>query len=499
MTENDAATPEHHRIAILGTGFAGLAMAVGLLEAGERDVVLFERDSEVGGTWRDNTYPGCACDVPSHLYSFSFAPNPDWHHSFSRQPQILDYLRRCADDFGVRPLIRFDHEVLDAAWLDDERRWQVTTNHGVITADIFIAGPGPLSEPALPEIPGLERFEGTTFHSARWNHDHDLSGERVAVIGTGASAIQFVPAIEPVVSHIDVYQRTPPWIVPRTDRPYRPIENRIWRRFPWVQRAIRAAIYWGRESFVLSFRSSRPGPADRLARSHLAKQVPDPVMRARLTPDYRIGCKRILISNDWYPTITRPDVDVISDGIAEVREHSVVTVDGTERPVDTIIFGTGFQVTDFPLAHRIRGRDGVLLSDLWKGSMEGYKGTTVHGFPNMFLLVGPNTGLGHTSIVYMIESQVPYVLGAVAEIDGRRTAALDVRADAQARFNADVQRRSAGTVWTSPGCRSWYLDANGRNTTLWPTFTFLFRRLLRDFDVDAYERLAPASPTARQP
>jgi cation diffusion facilitator CzcD-associated flavoprotein CzcO len=480
-------------VLIVGTGFAGLGMAVRLKQSGLDDFVVLERAGEVGGTWRDNTYPGAACDVPSHLYSFSFAPNPDWSRSFSPQAEIQDSLRQVATDFGVRPHIRFHHEVRSAAWDETERRWLVATNAGDFEAEVFVSATGALSDPAVPALPGLEKFEGTVFHSARWNHGHDLAGKRVAVVGTGASAIQFVPQIQPTAAHLTVFQRTPPWILPRWDRSFRPGERWAFRHLPLVQRLARTGIYWGREQMVAGFVVA-PGlmrAAERLARRHLERSVPDPVLRARLTPGYRIGCKRILISNNYLPALTKPNVDLVSAGLAEVRARSVVAADGTEHEVDTIIFGTGFHVTDIPVADRITGRGGLSLKDRWTDGMRAYKGTAVAGFPNLFLLVGPNTGLGHSSQVFIIESQIAYVLDAVRHL--RRTGEpVEVCDEAETAWNAGVQRAMGRTVWTTGGCASWYLDDRGRNTTLWPGTTWRFRRRTARFDPAAYRVIEPA-------
>ena len=480
-------------VLIVGTGFAGLGMAVRLKQAGIDDFVVLERAGEVGGTWRDNTYPGAACDVPSHLYSFSFAPNPDWSRSFSPQAEIQEYLRRVATGFGVRPHICFRCELLGAAWDETGRRWRVRTSAGDFEADVLISATGALSDPAIPPLAGLDRFDGTVFHSARWRHDHDLTGRRVAVVGTGASAIQFVPQIQPAVGHLTVFQRTPPWILPRWDRQFSPVERWAFRHVPLVQRLARAGIYWGREQMVAGFvvAPNLMRAAERLARQHLERSVPDPVLRAKLTPDYRIGCKRILISNDYLPSLTRPNVELVAAGLAEVRERSVVAADGTEHEVDTIIFGTGFHVTDIPVADRIVGRAGVTLKEHWAGGMKAYKGTAVAGFPNLFLLVGPNTGLGHSSQVFMIESQITYATDAVDHI-ARTGGVVEVRDDAEDAWDRDVQQAMGRTVWTTGGCASWYLDARGRNTTLWPGSTWGFRRRTARFDPAAYRVPEPA-------
>jgi cation diffusion facilitator CzcD-associated flavoprotein CzcO len=477
----------HHRIAIIGTGFSGLGMAIRLKQEGEHDFVVLERDGDIGGTWRDNTYPGCRCDVPSHLYSFSFAPNPDWSSTFSPQPEILDYLKDCARRFGVLRHVSFDTEVERASWDEDEQLWRVETTRGEHTAEFLVTAQGPLSDPALPEVPGLDSFEGRAFHSARWDHDHDLTGERVAVIGTGASAIQFVPEIQPKVGRLHLFQRTPPWVIPHRNRPLKRWERTLYRLFPPAQKAMRAGIYWARESFVLLFRHRAVGRlVERLPMAHMHKQVRDPELRRKLRPDYSLGCKRILPTDEWYPALAQPNVEVISGGLVEVRPHSVIAEDGTEREVDTIIFGTGFHVTDVPIADRVTGREGRTLAETWEGSMQAYKGTTVAGFPNLFFLVGPNTGLGHNSIVFMIESQLAYVLDALATVRRNGARTLEVRPEAQAAYNAELDRMTEGTVWVSGGCTSYYIDKNGHNSALWPTFTWPFRKQLRTFDTGAY-------------
>src|SRR3954454_7883373 len=437
----------HFRVAIVCSGFAGLGMAIRLKQEGEDDFVVFERAGDVGGTWRDNTYPGCQCDVPSHLYSFSFAPNPDWSRTFSKQPEIQDYLRRCAGHFDVLPHVRFHHAVEDARWDEGRQVWEIETSAGRFTAQVLVAGMGGLSEPKIPNIAGLDRFDGPAFHTAQWDHEADLRGKRVAVIGTGASSIQVVPHIQPEVEQLHLFQRTPAWIMPHPDRPLSEREHTLYRRFPLLQRAMRGAIYWARETFVIPFVKPRLARfPETQARKFIAKQVKDPELRRKLTPDYTIGCKRILISNDFYPAVAKPNVSVETGGIREVRERSIVTADGRELDVDVIIFGTGFHVTDMPAARRVRGRDGRTLSETWAGSMQAYLGTSIAGFPNLFMLVGPNTGLGHNSIVFMIESQVEYVLGALRTMGRRAVASVDVRHEVQDSYNAGLQEQLEGTV-----------------------------------------------------
>jgi cation diffusion facilitator CzcD-associated flavoprotein CzcO len=486
----------HVRVAVVGTGFAGLGAAIALEREGIDHVVL-ERADDVGGTWRDNRYPGCRCDVPSHLYSFSFAPNPDWSETYSPQPEIQAYLRRTAEDHGVVDRIRFGHEVRRAEWDADAQRWTIDTPGGTLTADVLVLGNGPLAEPAVPDLPGMESFEGTTFHSARWRHDHDLAGRRVAVIGTGASAIQFVPEIQPVVEHLTVFQRTPPWVLPHRNRRITAAERALYRRVPAAQKAVRGLVYWSRELFVTGM--LRNGNAldrvEELARKQLDEQVADPSLRARLTPDYRPGCKRLLLSDDWYPALQRPNVQVVDDKIVEVRPHAVVTADGTEHAVDTIVFGTGFRVTDNPIADRVVGHGGRTMAEVWeRDGAQAYLGTTVSGFPNLFLLAGPNTGIGHTSLVVMIEAQLTYLVDALATMTRTGAASVALRPPVFRRWTEEIQAKAGRTVWNTGGCASWYLDAEGRNTTIWPDHTFRFRSRTRRFDRSDYELAAPNRP-----
>ncbi|MCF6745477.1 NAD(P)/FAD-dependent oxidoreductase [Blastococcus sp. KM273128] len=491
-----SAAPREVRVAVIGSGFAGLATGITLRRRGETDFVLLERAGDVGGTWRDNTYPGAACDVQSHLYSYSFAPNPDWPRAYSEQPEIQAYLQATADRFGVRGHCVFGAEVTDARWDDAARRWEVRTTAGDFRAQVLVSAAGALADPTYPDIPGLESFEGTVMHSARWDSSHDVSGEQVAVIGTGASAVQIVPAIQPKVESIAVYQRTPPWVVPRTDHPVKPWARRLYRLVPGVQRAVRGALYALREFLVIGMAKRRAflRPVGRLARTHLHRQVRDPRLRAALTPDYTIGCKRILISNDYYPALCAPNAELVTAGIAEIRPRSIVTRDGVERPTDTLVLATGFHVTDLPIAERIRGRDGRSLAEVWAGGMVSNRSTTVAGFPNLFLLVGPNVGVGHTSMVYMIESQVAYVDDALRTMAAEGLAALETTPQAQEAYRELIARKSQGTVWLGGGCASWYLDEHGHNTTLWPDFTFRFRRLTRSLDRENYVGVPAGAP-----
>ena len=493
--------PEHVGVLIAGSGFAGVGAAIALMKEGRHDFVVLERADDVGGTWRDNSYPGCACDVPSNLYSYSFALNPEWSHAFGRQPEIQAYLLKVADQHGVRRYLHLRTELLQARWVEDEARWHVTTNRGELTADVLVAATGPLSEPSIPRIPGADSFAGTAFHSATWDHDHDLRGRKVAVIGTGASAIQFVPHVQKDAGELTLFQRTPPWVMPRPDHVVPEWRKALFRKAPALQRLTRASIYSGHEGFILAFkyRTELMKLVELRSKRLMAKQIDDPVLRAKLTPTYRAGCKRILMSNHYFKALNEPNADVVTDAIVEIVPEGVVTVDGdgtrTVHEVDTIIWGTGFKINEQPIADRTLGTDGRTLAEHWATTgMQALHGTTVVGFPNLFFLVGPNTGLGHSSIIYIIESQVEYLLDALRTMRARGIAAVEPKPEAQQAFNADVQRDLEGTVWNAGGCASWYRDAHGRNTTLWPTFTFLFRRMVRRFPVEAYDTRPVRTP-----
>ncbi|MCU0699438.1 MAG: NAD(P)/FAD-dependent oxidoreductase [Myxococcaceae bacterium] len=471
-------------VVIIGSGFGGLGAGVRLRERGRTDFVILERASAVGGVWRDNTYPGCACDVRVHLYSFSFFANPDWSHTYARQPEILAYLERVVTTFGLGPHLKFGHEVVDAVWDEAQARWLVTCANGArFRARFVIAALGGLSRPATPRLEGLERFQGPTFHSAQWRPDVPLAGRRVGVIGTGASAIQFVPRLVEQAAEVHLFQRTPAWILPRNDRPIGPLAQRLFRALPFLQLLLRWGLYWLHEARVPAFTKATwlMTLAARLARKHLEAQVPDARLRQKLTPDYTLGCKRVLVSDDFYPAVARPNCHVVTQPIAAVTERGVRTADGREHPCDVLVFGTGFVVTDVVGPLRVVGRQGVTLSDAWRDGAKAWFGTAVHGFPNFFMLTGPNTGLGHSSMVFMIEAQLTFVLKALEAVSSTGARWWQVRDDAEARFNDGLQRRLRTTVWLS-GCQSWYLDERGKNVTLWPGFTFTFRAGLSRFD-----------------
>ncbi|MFB9837414.1 flavin-containing monooxygenase [Actinoallomurus acaciae] len=473
-------------VVIVGAGFGGIGMAIRLSRAGVRDVTVLEKADDLGGTWRDNVYPGASCDIPSHLYSFSFERGRDWSRRFPPQEEILDYLRACAAKYGIEP--RFGAEVEEAAFDEEHGLWRIRTTAGEeLTARALVAACGQLNRPAYPDQPNA--FAGTAFHSSRWNHDYDLTGKRVAVIGTGASAIQFVPHVAEQAAQVHVFQRTPPYVIEKADRPYATWERRLLRWAPMLRTLSRANLYTRLEArglaFVTTPRLMRL--VERAFLRRLAEQVPEPGLRAALTPAYVMGCKRILLSDDYYAALNRPNVDLVTAPIERLSEHGVVTADGRERRVDAVIYGTGFRTQGFVAPMTVRGLGGRTLEEAWRGGAEAYLGITVSGFPNLFLLYGPNTNLGHNSIIYMLESQFNYIVGCVRALT--RATYIDVRADVQNAFNRALQRRFRRTVWTS-GCRSWYMTAEGKMVNNWPGHTFAYRRATRrpdprDFRVKA--------------
>ena len=487
----------HTRIIIVGTGFSGLGAAIRLRQEGINDFLLLERASDLGGTWRDNSYPGCACDVPSRLYSFSFAQNSEWSRSYSAQPEIWAYLKRVAAAHSLEPFIRYGCVLTGALWDDRAKQWNLETTAGPMSASVLVLATGAQSEPLMPKLPGLDSFGGVTFHSARWRHDYDLTGKRVAVIGTGASAIQFVPAIQPHVAMLHLFQRTAPWVVPRRDRALSERELAIYRAVPGLRQLARGLLYATREATVLAFRHPKAAALlERIARMHLTAQVSDPLLREKLTANFAFGCKRVLVANDYYPALTKPNVELVTDAIREIEPRGVITHDGRLREVDAIVLGTGFRPTDPPLAPHITGRDGRTLAQAWTPSMRAYASTTVSGFPNLFVVPGPNAGIGHTSLIYMIESQLSHVVSAVQFMTAAGVSAMEPRAEAQADYAAAIDERMRGTVWTAGGCQSWYIDGSGRNSVLWPDFTFRFRRRVARMNPNDYVLTHSSTPTA---
>ena len=476
-----------YEVLVVGAGASGIGAAIRLREIGVTGFAVLEKADDLGGTWRDNSYPGCACDVPSALYSYSFAPNPEWTRAFAKQPEIHTYLRDTAARYGVTQHIQFGVEVTSAQWDESEQCWEVTTTAGSYRAKILIAGTGPWHEPLTPELPGLADFPGEVFHSSRWNHDYDLAGKRVAVVGTGASAVQFVPEIQPTVGRLHLFQRTAQWVLPKPDHYVPRIERWLLRNFPAAQRALRAAEYAGMEALGVGFRN----PwilrlVQIIGLAHLRRTVRDPELRRALTPNYTLGCKRLLMSNTYYRSLTKSNVDVHPHAVAEVRGNQVIGADGLSAEVDAIIFGTGFHILDMPVARHVFDSDGRSLDDHWKGSPQAYLGTNVTGFPNLFLLLGPGLGTGHSSAFTILEAQLAYTIDAIEHIRRNDWSSVDVRTDVQAVFNAELQEALASTVYNSGGCASYYLDVNGRNSFSWPWSTGAMRQRIRRFDPNAY-------------
>ncbi|MFD0689897.1 flavin-containing monooxygenase [Actinomadura fibrosa] len=478
-------------IAIVGTGFSGIGLAIALKEAGFTDITLFDKADGLGGVWRDNTYPGAACDAPSHLYSYSFEPKPDWTRRFAEQPEILDYLRHCAAKYGLTPHFRFRTTITDARFQAATGRWRLHAGDGrTYEYDLFVAACGQLSNPAVPRLPGQDDFGGTMFHSARWDHGHDLTGERVAVVGNGASAIQFVPRIAPAARRLTIFQIEAHWISRKPDRVYPRWRPALNRRIPAVQKLSRLGIFLCFEAVLnpalISPRGRRvlSAPVRALCRYAL-RSVRDPRLRRRLTPGYEPGCKRILTSSDYYPVLNRPDVTVVDDPIVQLTPHGARTADGRHHAFDTLIWATGFRSQDFVAPLRVIGARGTELNAAWKGGARAYLGLAVTGFPNFFLMYGPNTNVGSGSIVHMLESQARYIVQA-ARLLATGVTSMDVRADVLDRFDAAAQRRLSTTVWNQGGCDSWYLDADHRNTNNWPGSMTGYRRRTRRLDPADY-------------
>ena len=479
----------HLRVVIVGAGFSGLSVAARLREAGESNFLILERGAGVGGVWRDNTYPGVACDVPSHLYSLSFAPNPNWDRSFSAGAQIREYLESVVVDRGLEPRVHLNEELLDATWDEEAARWHISTTRQSLDADVLVSCAGPLTEPIYPDVSGLDRFQGKMFHSNRWDAGQDLTGKRVALVGTGASGVQIIPAIQPLVKHLTVFQRTPGWVVPRPDRTIPDFEKRILGAFPALTRIYRTGQFLVRD--LLNYRMIRRNKLVRRlleskSRSFLEENVSDLDLRAKLTPDYEIGCKRVLITNDFYPALDKPNVNLVASGVHEIREGSIVAEDGSEHEVDAIIFATGFETTNPTIYKRIRGRDGLSIDDTWNGRPHFHRATTIAGFPNFFNLCGPGTGSGHGSMVWKAESQTTYVLDALRVMRKRDLASVEVRPEVEDQYMKWVGDDLEETVWARGGCQSWYLDDGGRPSLMWPRTMWRFRRMLRNFDSDNY-------------
>ncbi|MCE5288398.1 MAG: NAD(P)/FAD-dependent oxidoreductase [Nocardiaceae bacterium] len=460
-----------HEVVVIGAGFSGLCAAIKLREAGINDFIVLEKADEVGGTWRENTYPGAACDIMSLMYSFSFAPNPNWTRGYATQPEILDYLKRVTDKYDLRRSILFGVEVVSQQFDTDDDLWTITAADGrIFTSRVVIAGTGPLHIPSIPTLPGIETFRGTSFHSSQWDHSIDFRGKRVAVIGTGASAVQFIPYLVGEAEHVTVFQRTPAWVLPKPERSISAVERAAYKLVPGLRKLVRSGIYFSHEALTAAFLEPRYMTAvRRLALAHLRRQVQDPELRAKLTPSYQVGCKRIVFDNRFYPALQRDNASLVTEQIAEVTSTGIRSADGREHPADVIIYGTGFN---------LGGRRPRVA--------EAYLGLAIHGFPNYFVLMGPNTGVGNQSVVFLIEAQVRYIVTLLESMRRGESTRVEVKPRVQAQFNRELQRKSHGTVWTS-GCQSWYLDAAGVNRAVWPAPTLSYWMTTRNPDVQDFE------------
>jgi cation diffusion facilitator CzcD-associated flavoprotein CzcO len=476
-------------IVITGTGFSGICVGIQLKKAGFHNFTIVEKAAEVGGTWRDNTYPGAACDVKSNLYSFSFEPNPNWTREYSPQKEILEYTKHCVKKYDLEKHILFNWEVKSAIYHEDTAKWEIiNTKKEKLISNVVVFGNGPLHLPSIPNINGIKEFKGTVFHSAQWNHDYDLNGKNVCVIGTGASAIQFVPEIQPKVKRLYLMQRTAPWVLPKPDGEFSHTQHTLFEKLPLTQRLNRDFIYYLNEAQVVGmiYNENILKLGEVIGRKHINKYIKDPDLRKKLTPTYRLGCKRVLLSNNYYQALAQPNLEVITEGIEKFTTDSVVTRDGKSHKIDAVILGTGFHVADSFQYYDVRGKNGITFEKAFKDGPEAYYGSTVHMFPNMFMMLGPNTGLGHNSMIYMIESQTNYVVDAIQKMVNQHIRSIEVKKDVQDNFNAEIQRKLQGTVWQS-GCKSWYVSDNGKNHTVWPGFTLEFRNRTKTINLNDYQ------------
>jgi len=482
-------TVSHLAAAVIGAGFSGIGVGKTLRENGIDNFLIFDRGETVGGTWRDNTYPGCSSDIPAVLYCYASNPNPDWKNTYATQPEVLEYLQRCSVEFGIEPMLRLQHELKSAQWDDAHNYWLIETSRGNYTANNLFVCTGYLSEPNIPDFDGLNSFKGEALHTAHWKSDLSLKGKRVAVIGNGASAIQLVPAIQPDVAQLDLYQRTAPWVTPKPEKEIQGFTAWAIQKIPGYQRLLRESIKWQFETLAFALR--RPFMMKQIQKfwgHNLAKCIDDPELRERLKPDFVMGCKRILFSDTYYPALNNQNVSVISQGIRRITETGIEGVDGTNRPVDVIVFGTGFRANKLPIANRVHGKEGQKLSSAWKDGQVAHLGSTVSGFPNMFIVLGPGTTLSHTSMTLMIEAQLNYIGDYLRKVREQSISTVDVKHETMLAYRKRLDMDVDGTVWSrAGGCDSWYRDEHGRNTTVWPNYALKFKWLNRRFNTDDFE------------
>lgn len=477
---------EKFQVVVIGAGFAGIGAAIKLQEAGFTDLVVLEKANEIGGVWRANTYPGCACDVPSALYSYSFAPNPKWSRVFAQQQEIKEYIQDVAKKFDVEKYVRFGYEMLESAWDTQAKHWVIKTNHGPIYAQFVIMAGGPMHEPVLPKIEGIKTFKGVSFHSAEWNHSFDLTGKKVAVIGAGASAIQFVPEIQSKVEKLVLFQRTPQWVLPKMDQSLPKLTHTLFKLIPITQRLTRYGVYGIFESLNSSMHHPKLiEQIEKLAKWNIKLGVKDPVLREQLVPNFTIGCKRILQSNQWYPALAQPNVNVLPCGVKEIVGNTLIASDGTKHEVDAIIFGTGFEVSNPPIAKKIRNKNGKTMDEVWQGSAKGYLGTVVESCPNAFVMFGPNIAVSSSALI-IIEAQLAYIIDMLKKVRKDEITSIEIRKEVLDRYNDEVQAALKNTVWNTGGCRSYFIDQNGCNSTLWPWTTFEMRSRLAKCNLEDY-------------
>ncbi len=478
------------KVAVIGSGFAGILMGIKLKQAGIHDFVIFEKAAQLGGTWRDNIYPGCACDVESHLYSYSFELNPDWTRAFSPQLEIWQYLEHCADKYDVRNHIQFERGIVSAEWSDDSGTWHLQDSLNVMHETQFIASAtGGLSIPALPQIDGLGSFQGSAFHTAQYDNSVDLKGKRIGIIGTGASAIQLVPQLAKVASQLHLFQRTPPWVLPKPDFDFSKGVKSTFRKMPALMEMYRQTLYWVHEMFVLGFvfHPAFMKVPQMLAKNHIRRKVKNLETRKQLTPTWTMGCKRVLLSNDYYPAFNQPNVELITQPIQQIQPSGIKTSDGKDFDIDALVYATGFKATEYLSNIKVIGKNGHSLREVWGQCPEGYLGTTISGFPNFFTFTGPNTGLGHSSIIVIMEAQVRYIIDAINKLEEEGMQSADVKKEVQKEYNVELQKTIQKSVWQKGGCKSWYQDETGKNPTLWPGFTFTFSNKTKRFDSENYE------------
>lgn len=478
----------YHKLIILGSGFGGLAAAIRLSQSGENDFIVLEQASDVGGVWRDNIYPGCVCDVPSHLYSFSFFPNSNWSNHFPAREEIHDYIKNCVSKFNLFSHIKFNHKMLQMNWDEAQAQWVIKTNQGVFKSQFVIGAFGSLSVPKIPQLPGVNNFQGESFHSSAWPKKYSAKNLNVAVIGTGASAIQIIPQLQNVAKNVIVFQRTPPWILPRPEGKISERLKDCFKRFPLLQKALRLKIFLALELNVFGFLNPYlMSRAQLKALDHLNSSIEDPGLAKQLTPNYSIGCKRILLSNDYYPSFNNPNQKLINSTVSEVGKSTLLDNMGNRHDVDTIIYATGFKIVDNPTSDVIFGKNKASLSQFWSGTPHAYLGTTIANFPNLFILQGPNSGLGHSSIIFMLESQVEHILKLIHFVAQKPAQIIEVKAEVQHNFNQSIRLKMKKSIWLQGGCSSWYLDANGNNVSLWPGSSLSFRKATQNASMDSYD------------